>query len=412
MANVGFGWGLVAVALLVLCVMAMLFIKIAPHLLWKVADRVDSSPLDAHFCQKNTFRLLTYNVFVRPFHVANPNSNGDHKDERLNELIHHLDHYDIISLQELFTCGSFRAKRFLLEAEKRGFHYYVSGPSPPIISTALVDGGLAILSRYPIVSSHFMLFSKGLYSDALASKGVLYVKVKLTEQCIVHAFSTHLQASYRLVNDPTVSIRKHQIKELVEFAQRVLDAERNGGPLVQHLVIIAGDFNTDSLNAHNLGDYKDMIQELSVLGSVEDVLFNQLGEHRPTTIPYIWHKQSFSHVSPSCFLDGKHGASITEYICKDHSATQNLSYSHRVKVDLAHPLNDSQDSLMNSNEHNTSAFFLSDLRLDYVFVITLPQEKTKWACAAHIEEFRVKYRPFIRLSDHFGLCCEFSLPNL
>jgi len=55
------------------------------------------------------------------------------------------------------------------------------------------DGGLLILSRYPIVERDFHAFRSSHLSHSL--KGVLFARIKLKEDVFASIFNTHLEAS-------------------------------------------------------------------------------------------------------------------------------------------------------------------------------------------------------------------------
>ena len=67
-----------------------------------------------------------------------------------------------------------------------------------MFDSELADGGLLILSRYPIDASDFYSFqAPSLLGDCIALKGLLYAKIDLTGlggTCL-HLFNTHTQAT-------------------------------------------------------------------------------------------------------------------------------------------------------------------------------------------------------------------------
>ena len=142
---------------------------------------------------RTSIKLLTYNIFLRPPPIKT--NENDWKDERMSEFIKCMPNFDIICLQEMF--GSFNSRKhdLISSAIKQGFFFYVDTPSPSFFSKYLVDGGLVILSRFPIINSSFIPFKYGVLSDSLAQKGVLYAKIEI-KNSVMHLFTTHLQASY------------------------------------------------------------------------------------------------------------------------------------------------------------------------------------------------------------------------
>jgi hypothetical protein len=110
-----------------------------------------------------TPRLLTFNMFMRPPGIKN--NEDDYKDERLDYIIKHiLPSYDIITIQEAFAYANRRIDRFLKAAFDQGFYYHVASPRHYPWDLA-GDGGLLILSRFPIKKADRFEFSRGVHSD-------------------------------------------------------------------------------------------------------------------------------------------------------------------------------------------------------------------------------------------------------
>jgi sphingomyelin phosphodiesterase len=74
--------------------------------------------------------------------------------------------------------------------------YFALPPKPSLFSGYATDSGLLILSRFPIVEQEFCPFPYGVVSDALSYKGVLYAKIIIGGDRVLHLFNTHTQASY------------------------------------------------------------------------------------------------------------------------------------------------------------------------------------------------------------------------
>jgi hypothetical protein len=72
-------------------------------------------------------------------------------------------------------------------------------PNPSLFNESVIDGGLLIISRFPIVESRFHPYKTiAVMSDMLAWKGGLYVKIDMSKigGDYLHLFTTHTQASY------------------------------------------------------------------------------------------------------------------------------------------------------------------------------------------------------------------------
>ena len=84
------------------------------------------------------------------------NVQNDWKDERLLEYVQVLSAFDIICNQEIFDwCNHHRRQTLITCAHHHGFPYYCHSPSAPLFGSAFIDGGLLILSRFPIVEQDF-----------------------------------------------------------------------------------------------------------------------------------------------------------------------------------------------------------------------------------------------------------------
>ncbi|KAJ3364436.1 hypothetical protein GGF32_001960 [Allomyces javanicus] len=170
-----------------------------------------------------TLRIMTYNFFLRPPFVSD--YHGDSKDQRLSEFIARvLPRYDLLALQETFAGYSTRVAALEAAAAALGFVGHVRGPAGSFLRGGyLIDSGLLVLSRWPIVRHAKLTYSSAVTVDKLASKGASYSHhVHPTRQDLhMHLFNTHLQASYEtepdFESDASVRCRSEQLRELAEF---------------------------------------------------------------------------------------------------------------------------------------------------------------------------------------------------
>jgi endonuclease/exonuclease/phosphatase family metal-dependent hydrolase len=247
---------------------------------------------------RSHINIAAYNIFLRPPLVKNNES--DHKDSRLKEFIKQLPEFDIVCLQEMFGFLNKRKHKLIRCATKAGFLYYADSTSPSFFTSFVVDGGLLVLSRFPILASEFKPYPYGIFSDALSQKGVLYTKIQIKDE-ILHLFSTHTQASYFGENQKyPILTRADQFTMLRQFITTVLPKNnyKDG-----ELVLIVGDFNVDSRHPFietnkiqqypgfkeypHLGsdkqfnEYDAMTCYLSDNGKdvIDDLLLNRYGEH-------------------------------------------------------------------------------------------------------------------------------------
>ncbi len=194
--------------------------------------------------KRKNIKLLTYNIFLRPPPVKNNES--DWKDERLEDFCKHLHNFDIICLQEMFGAFNSRKQSLIRAATKSGFFFYVDTSSPSFLSKYMVDGGLVILSRFPIVSFSFCPYRYGVIADSLSQKGLLYAKI-LVKDSYLFIFSTHLQASYFDSGEHHFQVscetRMAQISQINKMMAGVLEDEKYSQ---KDKILLVGDFNVDA----------------------------------------------------------------------------------------------------------------------------------------------------------------------
>ena len=178
---------------------------------------------------EHAIRLLTYNIFIRPPGI---NTNGDDfKYERLRDIIDKvIPEYDIVCLQELFDAFSDRKERFLDCVYQQGFHYSYS-IDRNLLSLPFfpIDGGITIISRYPITRASCVYYNRGKHADALSQKGAIYCQIKINAN-LLDLYNTHLQSINKYQ-----PIRRHQLNTFREFFCQT-----------HHLsipAVVCGDFN-------------------------------------------------------------------------------------------------------------------------------------------------------------------------
>lgn len=187
-----------------------------------------------------SIRILTLNMFLRPPGIHTNAS--DYKDLRTQILIEEvLNSFDLICLQEVFSTLSSRKALIISEASKRGLNYSHSSPCPNPFNGHFTDGGLLILSRFPILSTDQITYEDSTGPDRLSSKGAIYARLSINKSNF-HIFTTHLQSSYTTFNYPQFmnyrQVRRKQLKQFKSFVNSKVG-------LQYEPVIIAGDFNID-----------------------------------------------------------------------------------------------------------------------------------------------------------------------
>eukprot|EP00297_Palpitomonas_bilix_P009793 CAMPEP_0113900894 /NCGR_PEP_ID=MMETSP0780_2-20120614/20943_1 /TAXON_ID=652834 /ORGANISM="Palpitomonas bilix" /LENGTH=285 /DNA_ID=CAMNT_0000893429 /DNA_START=245 /DNA_END=1098 /DNA_ORIENTATION=+ /assembly_acc=CAM_ASM_000599 len=203
---------------------------------------------DIELSSGGDLRLLSYNLFLRPPLVP-PHNRHDHKAERLDLFARdYLHAYDIVFLQEYFTAFTPQRRWKLNRVAKEGGFKAVVGPPAysRVANKCAVDGGTIIVSRLPLLSSSSIVFEQGVFTDRLAAKGVVYARLKAPGRAgeqggVVHAFNTHLQASYVFDKEGVAEkVRASQLQSLIAFVKETT-ADLPSAP-----ILLAGDFNIDA----------------------------------------------------------------------------------------------------------------------------------------------------------------------
>jgi endonuclease/exonuclease/phosphatase family metal-dependent hydrolase len=159
-------------------------------------------------------RFVSYNVWGLPNPLLRDRS-------RLGDIAQVLPELgaDVIGIQETFTEHSH------LLASLPDYPHAAWGPGSRF---PRLSSGLLTISRWPIVDSATMTYSRCTGSDCMARKGALYTRIRIDGIGDVDVFNTHLDAG----NDD--SARMLQVRELAAFIAR----HRGPRPLV-----VLGDFN-------------------------------------------------------------------------------------------------------------------------------------------------------------------------
>uniref|UniRef100_UPI0037C937C0 sphingomyelin phosphodiesterase n=1 Tax=Silvanigrella sp. TaxID=2024976 RepID=UPI0037C937C0 len=117
------------------------------------------------------------------------------------------------------------------------------------------DGGVSIISKWPIEEKQQFIFKDSCGGDAFSLKGFAYTKINFNGT-YYHIIGTHLQSedSLCLSDSGGVKSRKSQINEIAKFI-----SEKN---IPQNdFVLIIGDMNIDR---NNTSEYENMVNTLNV----------------------------------------------------------------------------------------------------------------------------------------------------
>ena len=176
-----------------------------------------------NYRKRENITIISYNIGLLPYNIKN--------FDILEKIINN---YDIILLQEFFTNLFFSKKKWLLNFCKKYKYNIIAKEDCGIFSGKLIDGGLVILSKYPIVKvRNFNFGSKSFSYDRLAHKGFLNAIIKINNKKI-SLYNLHNQSFYKKFKNPYF-IQNYQLKKLNDFINKN-----------DKYIIVGGDFNIES----------------------------------------------------------------------------------------------------------------------------------------------------------------------
>lgn len=200
-------------------------------------------------------KLLAYNVYMLTGAIS------DWSQQTRAELILQSDvihGHDAIILNEIFDNGpaqtlldglksQYPHQTPVLGRTKSGWNQTLGAYS----NTAPEDGGVAIVSRWPIEEQIQYVYKEGCGADWLANKGFVYIRLDKNGHDY-HVIGTHAQAEDGACSDPA-AVRKSQFTEMQQFiASKNIPADQ--------VLFIGGDFNV----IKNSAEYPDMLETLHV----------------------------------------------------------------------------------------------------------------------------------------------------
>ena len=257
------------ILLIIIIIMMLLFIILKLLLLCNYKS-YNKSILTFSRTELSQINVLQLNTFLRPklIHIGRQ----EYLEERSLMLSQALNGFDICAFNEAFQFGSSIVDRFIEMVQQNGFHFIVSSKNPGFFSRFILDSGLLIISKFPIVFHDSIIYDDGVGVDNYAAKGVLYAKIETKENSFLHIFSTHLQASYGNPTGKDVLVRQSQISQLVEFIQKNVN---DNFP-----IILLGDLN---VNSRKGTEYLSLFNELKISNfQLIDTIFEHYGEHQIT----------------------------------------------------------------------------------------------------------------------------------
>ena len=179
----------------------------------------------------NQLKIISFNIWDLPFFTRNI------RVSRIKQISHFLksSQADIICLQEAWNLDSQRLIKEILGPKYFSWEDRVATSKHKLWGFSRAQGGLMILSLFPILSMRFTPFSVFHWSwtEWFGNKGILDFHLK-TPWGKLRVVNTHLY-------QPGLFVRLKQFKKLITY----LSGDR------ETPAIIAGDFNEDKLLEKN-----------------------------------------------------------------------------------------------------------------------------------------------------------------
>jgi len=253
---------------------------------------------------KDILRILQYNIFCRPdpFNDAQlERSKNIPKAIKKMELIFNIS-IDVITICESFNNES--SEKLINLFYKYGFIYHthvlgnednydehiaINLPNKKYKRFTLTNGGVLILSKYPINKIGYRYFNINELSgtDVFSAKGVVYAQIQKND-FKYNIFATHLQAWN---NKENIQDRYEEIDMINEYITEL----KNTNIIKNEPIILCGDLNVDYIKNKNqykiiskkLNNYPFIIVNNNIYNNVytSDPIFNNLvgrdGQNKP-----------------------------------------------------------------------------------------------------------------------------------
>ncbi|ESP93399.1 sphingomyelin phosphodiesterase [Pseudoalteromonas luteoviolacea] len=214
-------------------------------------------------------KVMTYNIWALPVIAS-------HISDRMTLIPDYLKGYDALLLQEVFHS---QRESFLREIATE-YPYQTKMLDKSGVN--IYDGGVIIVSRYPIVNQAQYVFPDCSSTDCFADKGVNYAEI-IKDGEAYHLFATHTASSD---TDTARQHRQLQFKQIRSLATS-LNIPSN------ETVVYGGDFNVNKLKFP--GDYTNMLANLAAsapqytgyTSSTFDPRVNSFAKKAGDTVEYL-----------------------------------------------------------------------------------------------------------------------------
>lgn len=218
--------------------------------------------------QNDILKVMTQNVYLLSTNLY-PNWGQEQRADLIGAA-DYIRNQDVVILNEMFD--NYASDRLLKNLEKEYPNQTaVLGRSSGnewdqtlgnYSSATPEDGGVSIVSKWPIVEKIQYVFEKGCGPDNLSNKGFVYTKIKKNNH-FIHVIGTHLQAEDNMCGKTSPSsVRTAQLKEIQEFI-------KNKHIPRDEYVLMGGDMNVNKINGgdpndvNNTSEYASMFKTLN-----------------------------------------------------------------------------------------------------------------------------------------------------
>ena len=182
----------------------------------------------------DTLKVLTYNIYALPLVASDIGS-------RLAELPAAVKGYDVLFLQEAFSSDSPAMLRALADE----YPYQTEILRAPLSGINVYNGGVVIVSRYPLGQVDYVVYPDCTGTDCFADKGFIYAEV------IKHG------QGYHLVNTHAASFDTDAARQMRQSQFKLMQQHIAAGFIPpSDAVIYGGDFNVNKLRYAD--DYSQM----------------------------------------------------------------------------------------------------------------------------------------------------------
>jgi endonuclease/exonuclease/phosphatase family metal-dependent hydrolase len=184
--------------------------------------------------QTAPFSVMTQNMGLL---VAPASYKGTDREGAIDEIVSQIQHLsaDVVGLCEVFDDDE---REGIFNRLKHIYPHFQEGPDEADLDS---DGGLLLLSKYPLLQSHAIVYKGAVGGDWWANKGAIHIRVKSPTCPMAHdIFFTHAQ---NIEEDGGQEALYSELTQMDTMIQQYAD------PNIPTLIM--GDLNIPAENAHH-----------------------------------------------------------------------------------------------------------------------------------------------------------------